>query len=324
MNDYIIFNEACIYNNEATILFIQSRRMITSISIINSNTDKIYNISYTICIAESLPCLDYGIIIHDKDKIDNFNIIINDIKISNIKIYYPFEEIAKHISSNMNIVSTLVKNYNHRLDEWIQYNIKLGFDKIIIFNNEESKSHHLNEGNDCYEKMNIVTDKYKDSVYVINFPYSTFYGFHWNNIQRLSLHISLTALNNKCNFCAYIDADEFIYINNANNIKMFLNNFNDTIQIDGSVITNKNNNDIICNNILSLCNYVGESGHKKVLVYMKKIPCIQGSNDIIKFLPSPHKTPFHVTMNKDNIMYYHCWVNERYQYNVSQPYISLI
>ena len=77
------------------------------------------------------------------------------------------------------------------------------FDKIIIFNNEDSLSHTLDEGNDYYEKMNIVTDKYKDKVYVINFPYSTFEGLWWNNIQRASLHISLTALFNKCNFCSY-------------------------------------------------------------------------------------------------------------------------
>lgn len=324
MNDYIIFNEACIYNNESTILFIQSRRTITNISIINSNDDKIYNIDYTICNVEGLPCFDYGITIHDNNKIDNINIIINNIKLSNIKIYYPFDEIEKHISSNMNIVSTLVKNYNHRLDEWIQYNIKLGFDKIIIFNNEASKSHSLNEGNDCYEKMNVVTDKYKDCVYVINFPYSAFYGTHWNNIQRQSLHISLTAFNNKCNFCAYIDADEFIYMSNTNNIKMFLKDFNKTLQIHSNILTNKNNKDIISNNILSLCNYIGENSYTKVLIYMKNIPCIQGSNNIIKYLPNPHATPYDVKIDKAIIMYYHCWVNERYQYNTSQKYISLL
>lgn len=323
MDDYIIFNKTCIYENEKTILLIQSKKIINTFSIGNSNSES-YKISTTKCNIPSLPCHDYGIIIYHKNKLDNINIRLNNIILENIKIYYPFEEILKNLSTNMNIISTLVKNYNHRLDEWINYNLNLGFDKIIIFNNEDSLSHTLNEGNDYYEKMNIVTDKYKDKVYVINFPYSTFEGLWWNNIQRASLHISLTALFNKCNFCSYIDADEFIYINGKNNINTFLKNYNITLQMESNILTNKNNNDAINNNILNICNYVGEDKYTKLLIYMKNIPNVQGSNDFVKFLPSPHLTPYCVKIDKNIIMHYHCWVNERYIYDESLKYFSLI
>jgi hypothetical protein len=320
MDNYIIFNQSCIYDNEKTIIFMQTTQEIISINIYNTNTKKKYNINLIRCNTREH---DYAIIIYNS-KIDNIGITINNIIFDNMIIYYPFEDILYYISSYMNIISTFCKNYNNRLDEWIKYNINLGFDKIIIFNNEESKSHSLNEGNGFYEKMNVITDKYKDYVYVINFPYSSLNGYHYTTIQRMSLHISLTALHNKCNFCAYIDADEFIYMNNSNNIKMFLKNYNDTLEIGSNILTNKNDNDIIYNNILSLCNYIGENKYTKLLMYMKKIPNIEGSNDIIKFLPTPHERPFSIKMNKNIIMHFHCWVNQRYKYNESQKYISLI
>jgi len=330
MASYIIFNEACIYDNEKTIIFIQTIQPIRDIYIINTNTKKIYNIN-VIKYINAQNYNHYAIIIYNNCKIDNIDIKIDNIIFNNVKICYPFEDILPYITSDMNIISTLCKNYNHRLDEWIKYNINLGFDKIIIFNNEESHSHSLNEGNDYYEKMNVITDKYKDYVYVINFPYSALRGMHWNTIQLMSLGISCTAFNNKCNYCAFIDADEFIYINNTTNIKIFLKDFNETLEISSNVLTNKNYNDVINNNILSLCTYVSECEDKtaphsaqKLLMYMKKIPNIEGSNDIIKFLPTPHDRPYSINPNKDIIRIYHCWVNHRYKYYESQKYFSLI
>ena len=140
----------------------------------------------------------------------------------------------------------------------------------------------------------------------------------------MSLHISLTGLNNKCNYCSYIDADEFIYMNNNNNIKEFLKKFDKTLKMESNILTNKNNNDIISNNILSICNYIGKNMYTKLFVYMKNIPNLHGSNNIIKFLPSPHNTPYSLPVSKDIIMHFHCWVNERYNYNKSQKYISLL
>lgn len=323
MASYILFTEACIYDNEKTIIFIQTKQPITGIYIRNTNTKKTYNYNIAMYINEQ-NYNHYAIIIYDNSKIDNIDIKIDNIIFNNAKICYPFEDILPNITSDMNIISTLCKNYNHRLDEWIKYNINLGFDKIIIFNNEESNSHSLNEGNDYYEKMNVITDKYKDYVYVINFPYSALRGMHWNTIQMMSLGITCTAFNKKCNFCAFIDADEFIYINNITNIKIFLTDFNETLQIGSNILTNKNDNDTIDNNILSLCNYIGEDKYKKLLMYMKNIPNIEGSNDIIKFLACPHNRPYSKYLDKDVIMIYHCWVNHRYKYCESQKYFSLI
>ena len=39
----------------------------------------------------------------------------------------------------------MCKNYGHRLEEWINYNLNLGFSHIIIFNNDFNNKNNLNE-----------------------------------------------------------------------------------------------------------------------------------------------------------------------------------
>lgn len=317
---YIIFNKTCLHLNKKTLFFIQSKVILTDVKINSNTTIFDYKVTKLNIIQ---PCYDYAIEILDETKVNTIEISLNN-KLFYVKLHYPFEKLLESIKSNMNIISTMAKNYNHRLDEWIKYNLNLGFDKIIIYNNEENKSTNLNEGNDYYENMNIVTDKYRDSVYVIEFPYSPFNGLHWNNIQRMSLHLSLTLLNNNCNFCSFIDADEFIYINEKVNIKKFLQRYNYTLKMGSNIITNKNDNDAVYNNILSICNYVGEDKYTKLFIYMKNIPSFFGSTDDVKFLPNVHDTPYAIQIDNEKIMHFHCFVNKRYKYNKNQKYFSLI
>ena len=40
--------------------------------------------------------------------------------------------IADLNSNKSAIITTMCKNYSHRLEEWIQYNLNLGFSNLII------------------------------------------------------------------------------------------------------------------------------------------------------------------------------------------------
>ena len=54
---------------------------------------------------------------------DDINIVL-----SNINLKYPFENSNIKLDRNRSaILSTMCKNYSHRLDEWIRYNLKLTY-----------------------------------------------------------------------------------------------------------------------------------------------------------------------------------------------------
>ena len=78
----------------------------------------------------------------------------------------------------------MCKDYSSRLDEWIIYNLKLGFSGIIIFNNDLDNSIET-------EKMKNICKKYKNKVFLVSFPYSPFECIDWNNIQKILLHIGV-------------------------------------------------------------------------------------------------------------------------------------
>ena len=52
-----------------------------------------------------------------------------------LKLIFPFNKLYLKLHKNANIISTMCMNYSNRLDEWLKYNLKLGFDGIVIFNN---------------------------------------------------------------------------------------------------------------------------------------------------------------------------------------------
>ena len=147
---------------------------------------------------------------------------------------------------------------------------------------------------------------------MINFPYSTFPLDHWNILQILVYNIGIHAYKNNCRNIALIDADEFIYIvkNPSLNINTFLDKHNYTIQIKSNILTNINNNDLINNNILQLAKYIGEDKYTKIILFTDQILYLE-------FIVGIHDFHTQQILNKDEIIHYHCWVNERCNYNES-------
>ena len=253
----------------------------------------------------------------------NFVFVTNKTKIvSNLMLIFPFEVCDFNLISNTSaIITTMCKNYTHRLDEWIQYNLNLGFSGIVIFNNDGNMQTSLSESLDfCVMGNSIETlcNKYKNKVWVVDFPYCPIDKDHWNKLQCITLTIGVQAFRNKCRNIALIDADEFIYIskNPFTKIETFLQEYDTSITMQSNILTNKNNNDILNNNILHLAKYIGENKHTKTILHTDTIHDME-------YILTPHNHPSHIILDKNTIIHYHCWMNIRYPYKESMQYTDI-
>jgi hypothetical protein len=314
--DIILFNDVCIFDGNKTIIYGQYNNKFTSIKLN-------YNFEVIFCDNRD----DFYIEIYEKVYyIDNIT-FVNDQYINVIKkdiiLKFPFENCNLSLDSNSVIISTMCKDYSSRLEEWINYNLNLGFSGIVIFDNDENKSNEINEPLEYRQNNGTISDickKYKNKVFHIKYNYQPMCKNHYDTIQRISLHIGVNAFRNKCSKIALIDADEFIHIpnkSNKSNIIDFLSNYKgQTITMKSNILTNKLNDDIINNNILDICIYVGENKYTKTIIDTNQIKPME-------FIITPHRHPEQILLDKNILMYYHCWVNSRYEYNTNMQKIDL-
>lgn len=311
--DIILFSDVCLFDNNKTIIYGQTTSVFTSIEI-NPNVE------FTFIFSDK----DFYIEINNKiSYIDEITFInLQDTKVikKNIVLYFPFENCNISLNPDSAIISTMCKDYSSRLEEWIEYNLKLGFSGIIIFDNDGNNSNNINEPLEFRQNNNTtiseICKKYKEKVFCVTFNYQPFAGYHWNNIQRLTLHIGINAFRNKCEKIVLIDADEFIHIPNKSNIIDFLSDYKrKTLTIQSNILTNISNNDIINNNILDLCLYVGENKYTKTMIDTSNLKPME-------FILTPHNHPTEIILDKETIIHYHCWVNSRYGYNENMPRIE--
>jgi hypothetical protein len=218
----------------------------------------------------------------------------------------------------------MCKDYSHRLEEWIEYNLKLGVSGIVIFDNDDNQNNKINEDgyNKNENKNNVSTSdickKYIGKVHCVKFSYSPLKRHHWNTIQRISLCLGVNAFRNKCGKIALIDADEFIYLPKHQNLIDFLSKYEGkTITMQSNLLTNKSDSDIINNNILDLCLYVGETKYNKIIIDTQNIKPIE-------FILTPHKHHKQIVLDKEEIIHYHCWVNSRCKYHEEMPKIEFL
>lgn len=312
----ILFGKVCLYDplKDETIIYGQQYTKFDNVMIDNVSSDVVF--------CKNLP--DFYIKLKGKqDKVESIIFMDNRAKILEMKdihLQYPFENCDLQINSTSAIISTLCKDYSHRLDEWIKYNLKLGFSGIVIFNNDGNKKSSLNESvsrSTKHATTEEICKKYKGRVFLVDMPYSPFEGEHWNNIQRITLHIGVNAFRKKCRNIALVDADEFLYLPKNKDMKIedFLKDYS-TITIRSNILTNKSDNDVLNNNVLQLAKYVGEDKYTKTILHTDKI----SENE---FILTPHDHPSQQLMDKADIICYHCWMNDRYKYNEGMPYIDL-
>jgi hypothetical protein len=316
MAEIQLFTKMCIYSEGETLIYGQYKN--SAIKSVNINGE-------FVTVIQNQENSDFCIVL--KGKYDNlYSLVINTgimlISQTNVILKYPFDSENIELSDKSAIILTICKDYSHRLDEWIQYNLKLGFSGIVIFDNSGNKSNGLNESlENCISNnsMREICNKYKEKVILVDFSYSAFKNEHWNTIQRIVFHCGINYFRNKCKYIALIDADEFIYLpkNPLIKIEEFLTKYNCTISMKSNVLTNKNSNDIINNNVLEVARYVGEDMFTKVILCTELIR----KNE---FINTPHKHKLEIKLDKEEIIHYHCWINKRYEYKESMLEIDFL
>lgn len=141
---------------------------------------------------------------------------------SKIKLNYKFDI----------IIFTIAKNEKHILNEWICYNIMIGFQHIFIYDDQSDE--------DINDTIAILPTKYKNKVTVFNtkniiidsteFTKNNKNNRNNKNKQIYYLNYFLTNNKNISNWCFFCDCDEFIYINNdKSNILEFINLYDNSI-----------------------------------------------------------------------------------------------
>jgi hypothetical protein len=102
--------------------------------------------------------------------------------------------------NNMKTAVVCIAKYeDYYLDEWLEYNHKLGFDHIFIYENDW--------------RCSIEKD------YITKIPFD-------GNIQQLNAYNHFVQNNKEYDWAAFIDCDEFITLKKHNNIQDFINNYN--------------------------------------------------------------------------------------------------
>ena len=297
----LFFTKTCIYDasKNETLIYGHSIKEITHISLDISHTwlscpDRF---DFLICIQGRLSTIE---------KISFGLEHTHLITLTHLSCEYPFEK----ADLGLTIISTMCKQYSHRLEEWIQYNLKLGFTGILIFNNDGNRLNMLNEGRGSNKSMDAICKKWPNQVCMVDFPYAPLPGNHWNTIQSSSLQIGVAALRSTATSIALIDADEFIYLpkNPMQSIQSFLKAHSKTITIKSNLLTNKGDSDIINNNVLDLATYIGIDKFTKTILHTPDLAPYE-------FIVNPHEHPNETILSKEDIIHYHCWMNKRCPYD---------
>lgn len=131
----------------------------------------------------------------------------------------------------------IAKNEDNYLNEWLRYNLKLGFSKIFIYQN------------DWIAKIESDIDMSK--IEIIDWPSK------YDNNEKLLKHPQLSAYQHfiktyymDFDWAAFFDCDEFLYMNKAKNLQALLemHKKDKSIQIDWRLFGDNNYKEVKDNN----------------------------------------------------------------------------
>jgi len=94
------------------------------------------------------------------------------------------------------VVCAIAKNEHLYINEWVGHYIKLGFDKIFIFDNDEKDSKYIG---DCIDKKYLPKVKIFDKR-----------GVHQDKFQHKCYQEFYDNYNESFNWCLFCDVDEFL------------------------------------------------------------------------------------------------------------------
>lgn len=152
------------------------------------------------------------------------------------------------------ILVAIAKDEDNYIDEWLEYNLKLGFDNILVFQNDWRYSGK-------YLENSQVIFKELDGLKKQNPAYNDFIDSDFSN---------------QFDFAAFFDVDEFLFINDNIKINTFLEKYvdYDSIFVNWRIFGDNGLEKVIDNNFsIKRFTKCGESLHSlgKHIVNLKKI-----------------------------------------------------
>ena len=129
------------------------------------------------------------------------------------------ELIINNIDNNITfedyILVSFVANEELYVKEWLDHHLNIGFDKIILFNNDNNQDILKNTINNSFCKEDL------EKIIIINF--SGYKDFQLNLQNAVLYYIPFK-------WCMILDGDEFLKLNFWNNIKEYIDFFENNVE----------------------------------------------------------------------------------------------
>ena len=189
----------------------------------------------------------------------------------------------------------IAKDEDNYIDEWITYNLKIGFDDIFIYQNDwRYNGKYLN-----HEKIHLIE-------------------FDGIALQNKAYHTFIEKYRDKYDFAAFFDVDEFIYLYDNISINTFLQNYTDYYSIflnwrffgDNNLKEVENGNYSITR--FTKCAVQLDSCGKHIINLSKNIPyvfynphivCTVNNNNCLLEIPAVNPAVTHI-VSGGNIVYH--------------------
>jgi len=182
------------------------------------------------------------------------------------------------------IFSTMVKNEDNYIKQWIDFHVGIGISRFIIYDNMESNDGKSYCSIEKTSNLSLLLSDYikKDIVYLIKWSYPKRLQKSGISGQTTQQNHSIYAFRNS-KYIGLFDIDEYVNMQGIKNINCFFNELIIKENIDINKISsfkllnkffyNPNNMPTDNNNFLKIfnCNNVTESGHEKNFVIPKNV-----------------------------------------------------
>lgn len=149
--------------------------------------------------------------IHSCKYVERIELKINGINYKNLKVN------LYDISKDNIVLTTMVKNEDNYIVQWIEYHLHIGFDKILVYDNKNSPNTRYKSDEDDSNLEELLEPFIsKNQVILIEWKYSKEFLRVNTSGQKAQQQHSL--FNSKeSNYLALIDIDEYLNISNFPN-----------------------------------------------------------------------------------------------------------
>ncbi len=182
------------------------------------------------------------------------------------------------------LLCCILKMENHYLEEWVRHYIKLGVDKIVMYDNNDTDGPYAEK----IEDISFINEQ-------INNGFIDVYKIPYEKCVQLKYYNQCYQKYNDYDWLLFFDIDEYLMLENFKNIKEFLsqskfNNY-DIIHVnwktftDNNLLTVENNDYSLVNRFTTPCENIPTLS-KKIDTEIKSI--VRGGINNLEFTKNPH------------------------------------